>query len=145
MDKANSETSKDVGQGSETVNVGAISLTWDSQNRLAELRFSEPTVGTGPAAEVLVQAMTRWVGTESRPFGLLADTKNNPSVDAQWRAKWGEFYKLHKTSGVMAVFNMSAILRVAADLFRLAIGVNLKGFNHEKDARAWMQSQGIRA
>lgn len=120
-------------------------MTWDVETRLAVLRFSEPTIGTGPAAEVLVKAMTRWVGKEEKPFGLLADTKNNPSVDAQWRATWGAFYKIHKNTGVMAVFNMGAVLRVMAELFRRAIGVNLKGFGVEEEARAWLRAQGIRA
>lgn len=145
MEKVNSDPDKGVAQGFEVVSVGAISLTWDAKTRLAILRFAEPTVGTGPAAEILVKAMTRWVGTDSEPFGLLADTKNNPSVDARWRATWGAFYKAHRNSGVMAVFNMGAVLRVAAELFRIAVGVNLKGFGHEEEARAWLRTQGIRA
>ena len=145
MNKANSGTNAGVVQGSEVVNVGPISLTWDAGIRLAVMRFSEPAIGTGAAADTLVKAMTRWVGTDLRPFGMLADTKNNSSVDAQWRATWGSFYKAHRTSGVMAVFNTGPVLRVAAELFRLAVGLNLKAFDHEEDARAWLRAQGIRA
>src|SRR5689334_15825928 len=100
MDNANSGTDRGGAQGSEVVNVGAISLTWDPGTRLAVMRFSEPTVATSPAADILVKAMTRWVGTDSGPFALLADTENNSSVDAQWRAMWGSFFKAHKSSGM---------------------------------------------
>src|SRR5262245_30161087 len=99
MDKTNSDTTGNVAQESEVVNLGAISLTWHLKTRLAVLRYSAPTIGTGPAAEVLVKAMQQWVGTDGKPFGLLADSKNNPSVDARWRAAWGNFYKSHRTSG----------------------------------------------
>lgn len=145
MDKANWGTSAGVVARTEVVNVGAIRLTWDPASRLAVMRFSETTIGTGLAAVPLVNAMSRWVGSDSGLFGLLADTKNNPSVDAEWRATWGAFYKLHRDSAVMAVFNMGAMLRVAAELFRLAIGVNLKGFDKEEDARAWLRMHGISA
>ena len=131
-------------QGTDVVHAGAVSLIWNARTRLAVMRFAEPTVGTGPAAEILVGAMERWVDSD-RPFGLLADTRNNPSVDAQWRARWGMFFKAHKSSSVLAVFNMGATLRVLAELFRRAVGLQLKGFEREEDARAWLRAQGIGA
>ncbi len=145
MSTANRSMDGGVALAPDVVNVGAISLTWDPKTRLAVLRFSEPTVGTGPAAITLVKALEKWVGADARPFGLLADTKNNPSVDSHWRATWASFYKVHRKSGIMAVFNMGAVLRASAELFRLALGMNLKGFNREEDARAWLRAQGIQA
>jgi len=144
MDKVNSGTGGGAPRA-EVVKVGTISLSWDPGPRLAVMSFSEPTIGTGPAAASLVEAMKRWVGTDSRPFGFLVDAKNNPSVDIQWRSTWSTFYRVHKDSAVIAVFSMGAMARVAAELFRLAIGLKLKGFSQEGEARDWLRTQGIRA
>ncbi len=145
MDTPTRNTSGEKAREAEAVNAGAISLTWEPGIRLATLRFAEPTIGTGPAAQILVKAITGWAGANFEPFGLLADAKNNPSVDAHWRSTWTAFLKIYKASMIIAVFNMGAVARITAELFRIGVGLNLKGFSQEKDARAWLKTQGIRA
>lgn len=129
----------------EKVATGSIEMTWDPAARVAELHFERETHATGPHATVLVEALTRWIGPDSSPFALLGDGKNLASLDAQYRAVWGEFLREHRDACVVAFYNMGPVIRIAAEMFRLGTGLRLKAFANEKDARAWLRTMGIAA
>lgn len=129
----------------ERVNRGSIEMTWDPNPRLAVLRFHRETRATGEDARVLVDAMTRWVGTDGGPFGLLGDGERLASLDAEYRSVWGGFLRLHRDEAFTAFFNMGPVIRVAAEMFRLGTGVQLKVFADEAAARAWLRQRGIAA
>jgi len=129
----------------EKVSRGNIEMSWDPEARLAFLSFKEKTRATGPDAEALVSALTVWIGSEGKPFGLLGDGSKLGAVDAEYRAIWGQFFRKHRDDSFIAFFNMNAIVRVAADMFGIGIGLRLKGFAREQEARDWLRKNGIPA
>jgi hypothetical protein len=129
----------------ERVIVGSAEMTWDPDARLAVLGFSRETTPKGADAVVLVDALSRWIGTGGEPFGLLGDGAKLRGVDAEYRSTWSRFLRQHRANSYMAFFNMNAIVRIAADMFRIGTGLNLKAFATEAEARAWLRTVGIRA
>lgn len=127
------------------VTSGAIEMTWDSVARIALLRFNADTHATGKDAGILIEALTRWIGTDQKPFALLGDGGRLSGVDAEYRSKWGSFFRAHREDSYVAFFNMGPIIRIAAEMFRLGTGLSLKGFADEKDARSWLREKGIDA
>jgi hypothetical protein len=129
----------------ERILTGAIEMTWDPEARLAVIRFERATQATGKDAVVLVDAMTGWIGTESKPFGLLGDGGRLSGLDAEYRSVWGRFLRRHPSDANVAFFNMNAIVRIAAEMFRIGTGLRLKAFVTEADARSWLRENGIAA
>jgi hypothetical protein len=129
----------------EEVSVGAIRQTWDPEARLASIRFERETHATGRDATVLVDALTTWIGTEGRPFGLLGDGSNLSGLDAEYRSVWGHFLRRHRADSFTAFFNMGPVVRIAAEMFRIGTGLQLKAFATEDEARAWLRRMGIPA
>jgi hypothetical protein len=129
----------------ERVTVGSAQMTWDPETRLAVLGFSRETTTTGADAVVLVDALSRWIGTDGRPWGLLGDGGRLRGVDAEYRSAWSKFLRQHRADSFTAFFNMSPIVRIAADMFRIGTGLRLKAFATETQARAWLRANGIRA
>lgn len=127
----------------EKIATGTIELTWDAELRLAELHFERETHATGQHALVLVEALTRWIGSDPTPFALLGDGANLATLDAQYRSVWGAFLRQHRDRCFVAFFNMGAIIRIAAEMFRIGTGLRLKAFANERDARAWLRDMGI--
>ena len=128
-----------------TVRDGAVELSWDPTTRVAAMRFDRPTTSTGENASVLVRAMTEWVGDNREPFALLADAARLDGMDAGWRSIWGKFFRERRDRAWIAVFHMGPLIRVAAEMFRLGTRVQLKGFAHETEARAWLRKNAIAA
>lgn len=131
--------------GMDRVTTGTTEMTWTSESRLAVLSFERETHATGNDAAVLVDALTRWIGTDHKPFGLLGDGGRLAGVDAEYRAVWGRFFRQHRADSWIAFFNMAPLIRVAAEMFRIGAGLRLKAFAHEEEARAWLRRMGIPA
>lgn len=129
----------------ERVDSGAIEMTWDPEARLASLRFARETQATGQDAAVLVETITGWIGSEGRPFGLLGDGSRLSGLDAEYRSRWATFLRQHRGEAYVAFFNMNALVRIAAEMFRVGTGLQLKAFAGEADARAWLRDNGIPA
>lgn len=127
----------------DKIAVGTIEMTWDREARIASLRFAAETRGTGKDAAALIDALTRWIGTDGKPFGLLGDGGKLSGVDAAYRAAWGRFFRKHRKDSYLAFFNMNAIIRVAAEMFGLGTGLRLRAFAGEGQARAWLREMGI--
>jgi hypothetical protein len=120
-------------------------MTWDPASRVATLRFSADTHGTGKDAVALIDALTAWIADDPRPFALLGDGGRLKGVDAEYRSRWNRFLRQHRDRCFIAFFNMSALLRIAADMFRIGSGLRLKAFADEESARAWLRRVGIAA
>jgi hypothetical protein len=129
----------------DKITSGSIEMTWDSESRLAFLRFETETSATGKDAVALVEALTRWIGTNRKPFGLLGDGGRLGRVDAEYRSVWRKFFQEYREDSYIAFFNMSPIIRVAAEMFRIGTGLRLKAFADEGQARSWMREMGINA
>jgi hypothetical protein len=129
----------------DRVTSGTIEMTWDPESRLAVIRFETETKATGKDAALLVEALTRWIGIERRPFGLLGDGGKLSGVDAGYRSVWGGFFKAHRAESYIAFFNMGPLIRIAAEMFRIGTGLHLKTFAGEAEARSWLRESGIAA
>ena len=129
----------------ERVTTGPIEMTWDPDSRLAEISFERETRATGKDAIVLVDALTGWIGAEGTPFGLLGNGGKLSGLDAEYRSVWGRFLRQHRNDSIIAFFNMNAVVRIAAEMFRLGTGLRLKAFAGETEARAWLRDNGIPA
>lgn len=129
----------------DKITTGSIEMIWDSEARLAMLRFELETRATGKDAVVLVDALTRWIGTDGKLFGLLGDGARLAGIDAEYRSVWGKFFRKHREDSRIAFYNMSPFIRIAADMFRIGTGVQLKAFADEGAARSWLRGMGIAA
>jgi hypothetical protein len=124
---------------------GTIKMTWHPDSRLALLTFRADTRATGKDATLLVNALTRWIGSARTPFALLGDGKRLVGVDAEYRATWGRFLREHRDHASIAFFNMGPIVRLAAEMFRIGTGLRVKLFADEDAARSWLREGGISA
>jgi hypothetical protein len=129
----------------DRVTAGSAEMTWDAEARLATLSFARETSTTGADAIVLVDSLKRWIGTDGTPFGLLGDGGKLRGVDAEYRSVWSTFLRQHREDSYTAFFNMSAVVRIASEMFRIGTGLKLKAFATEQDARAWLRGAGIDA
>ncbi|MCI0346863.1 MAG: hypothetical protein L0221_15700 [Chloroflexi bacterium] len=129
----------------EQVTTGPILMTWDPDARLATLSFARDTRARGSDGVILVQAISGWIGTDRRPFGLLGNGERLSGLDAEYRSAWGSFLRLHRDDAFVAFFNMNAVVRIAAEMFRIGTGLRLKAFADEARARAWLRGNGIPA
>jgi hypothetical protein len=129
----------------EKVTAGDIHMTWDSESRLAVLRFERASHGTGKDAETLIGALARWVGTDGKPFALLGDGSKLAGVDAAYRSLWGKFLLQHRGHCYVAFFSMNPVVRIAAEMFRIGTGLQVRLFAREEEARSWLQGMGIAA
>jgi hypothetical protein len=131
----------------DKITSGNIEMTWEAKNRLAVLRFKSETPATGKDARLLVDAFKSWIGKEGKPFALLGDGDKLTSLDAEYRSIWAAFLRQHRGDCSIAFFNMNPLIRVAADMFRLGAGLNIRAFGQgqEEQARAWLRDQGIGA
>lgn len=124
---------------------GRTTLTWIAPARLAILRYEPGTKLEASDGAFLVQTLTRCIGDSREPFGILADYTNGRSTDAEYRAEARGFFEAHRETAHVAIFNASAAIRIAAELFRVAIGIQLHASRDEAAARAWLRSKGIGA
>jgi hypothetical protein len=129
----------------DKITVGSIEMTWDAEAHLAFMHFESETRATGKDALALVDALTRWIGMDNKPFGLLGDGGSLAGVDAEYRSVWGKFFQQHRQDSYIVFFNMSPIIRIAAEMFGLGTGLRLKAFAREVEARSWLREKGIPA
>jgi hypothetical protein len=127
----------------DKITSGSIEMTWDPESRLAFISFQSETRATGKDALVLVDALRRWIGTDYKPFGLMGDGGKLGHVDADYRSVWRKFFLEHRENVHIAFFNLSPIIRIAAEMFGVGTRLRLKTFDDEDKARAWMREVGI--
>jgi hypothetical protein len=92
-----------------------------------------------------VSALGSWVGADPAPFGLLGDGHGLRSLDAEYRSLWGRFLRRQSERCFVAFFHMGPVVRIAADMFRIGTGLQMKAFADEEPARAWLREKGIDA
>jgi hypothetical protein len=124
---------------------GPTTLTWIPPSRLAVLRYEPGTTLKASDGAFLSQTLTRCIAESREPFGVLADYTNGRSTDAEYRAEARAFFQAHRDIVYVAIFNASAVIRIAAELFRVGTGIHLNASRDEAAARAWLRSKGIGA
>jgi hypothetical protein len=129
----------------QTVTSGAAVMTWEPGSRLATIHFERAVRVTGVDGRALVGSLTGWIGTEGRLFGLLGDGGNLSGLDADYRSVWAAFFRQHRNDSRIAFFNMNPFVRIAAEMFRIGTGLQIKAFADERSARSWLRNEGIAA
>ena len=124
---------------------GSTTLIWVPDSRLAVLRYDPGTTLKAADGVFLAETLSRCIAESDEPFGVLADYTNGRATDAEYRAEAREFFQAHLDTACVAIFNASAVIRIAAELFRVAIGIRLKALPDEAAARSWLRSMGIGA
>lgn len=120
-----------------------MQLSWDPSTRLAAFRQAEHV--TRAHARALVDELTRCIGIDAEPFGLLIDATDVSTTEVGWRSTWAEFFRVHRAYCVLAIFGATAIIRVVIDAFRIATSMRMKAFSTEDEARSWLRTMGISA
>jgi hypothetical protein len=124
---------------------GSTTLIWIPGSRLAILRYDLGTTLRAADGVFLAETLTRCIAESGERFGVLADYTNGRATDAEYRAEAREFFQAHRDTACVAIFNASAVIRIAAELFRVATGIHLKALPDEAAARSWLRSMGIGA
>jgi hypothetical protein len=133
------------GPSSNHLTSGPIDITWHPGPRLAVIRYTPDTRLVGEDGAVLVNSLSGWIGSEGKPFGVLADATGVRGTNAEYRSAMGVFFKDHRDSAYVALTNMGSVVRIVTDMLRIGTGVQLKAFANESKARAWLGSHGIAA
>jgi hypothetical protein len=120
-------------------------IRWDAVSRLASVRYTDGASLTGRDGPFLVDALAGWVGTDSKPFGVLADAKGLRSTDAEYRASASRFFRARRDTAHIALINLGPVIHVVVEMFRIGTGVQLKTFADEAAARSWLRTKGIAA
>ena len=123
---------------------GSIVLTWDAEKRLAVLSYELPTDTRGQNIHTLLDALERWVGDKHETFYFLNDAGPLLNLDTEWRAAWSEFFRPHRDDSWIALYNLSAVFTIVAEMYRVAGGLRVRVFAQEPQARAWLREKGAR-
>ena len=129
----------------ETAVSGTTEIHWDATSRLAFVRYSAGAGLTGADGSFLVDALSGWIGTAGKPFGVLADGRGLRSTNAEYRACASRFFRQQRDVACDALINVSPVIYVVVEMFRVGTGVQLKSFGDEASARVWLRTMGIPA
>ena len=124
------------------VRSGTIVVSWDAEKRLAVLIYEVPTRATGEQFRPLLKVLEEWLAGDERPFYFLNDCKPLLSMDTECRALWWDFFRPRCQRAWAALYNMSPMIQIVAEMYRAATGIRMKGFSSEAAARAWLRQQG---
>jgi hypothetical protein len=121
---------------------GCIHLTWEPESRLAVLIYESPVSTKGQPIRPLIEALRAWVGADRRTFYLLNDCGPLLYLDAEWRAVWWEFFRDHRSDSWIALYNLGSLMKVVAEMYRVASGLRMEVLGTESDARVWLRQKG---
>jgi hypothetical protein len=123
----------------------SIEIALHPETRLVEVRFAPNTSLTGPHGAVIVDALKSVMGAHGERFALFADAKGVSGTDAEYRAVTGRFFGQHRDMARIALINLGPFIRIVAEMFRVGIRLQMRTFDDELSARAWLRTQGIGA
>jgi hypothetical protein len=128
-----------------TVRSPSTEITWDATSRVAFVRYTYNARLTSEDGDFLVAALTSWIGSAKEPFGVLADAKGLAATQADYRAKAAHFFRLHRDDAFIALINLGPVIHAVVEMFRVGTSIQLKTFDDEVSARAWLRLKGVSA
>jgi hypothetical protein len=131
--------------GLPAVKRGQVELSWDDDGRLARVHYGSDTTLDGEDGAFMVDALVGWIGGDGRPFGLLGDCQGLVGADAGYRSVMAAFLREHREDAMVAFFNATPFVRVAAKMYRSATGLPIEASDTQDEARAWLRARGIAA
>jgi hypothetical protein len=123
----------------------SIEIALRPDARLVEVRFAPNTSLTGPHGVAIINALESVMGAQDERFALFADAQGVSGTDADYRAVTGGFFGQHRDTARIALINLGPIIRIVAEMFRVGIRLQMRTFDDEAAARAWLRTQGIGA
>jgi hypothetical protein len=129
----------------DSVRSDSTEIHWDPEARIASVRYAAGASLTGPDGPVLVDALTRWIGGTGAPFAVLADGAGLRGTNAEYRANVSRFFRQHRQTARIALINLGPVIHVVVEMFRVGTGIQLKTFDDEAAARAWLRTKGVAA
>jgi hypothetical protein len=123
----------------------SIEIVKHPEARLVEVCFAPNTSLTGPHGAAMVDALQSVMGAHGERFALFADAEGVSGTDAEYRAVTGQFFGQHRDIARIALINLGPIIRIVAEMFRVGIRLQMRTFDNELSARAWLRTQGIGA
>jgi hypothetical protein len=128
-----------------TVTSDSTTITWHPGSRVAVVRYTAGASLVAADGAFLADALTGWIGTEGKPFAVLADGTGLRGTDAEYRASAHGFFRRHRSTSCIALIHLGPVIRIVVEMFRLGTGIQLKEFASEDAARAWLRTKGIAA
>ena len=122
-----------------------MEVSWDDKSRVAFVRYMPDSQLSEAEGDLLVEALTRWMGTARVPFALIGDAKEVKGTDGAYRARISKFFKEHRDHAFLALINVRPVLQIVAEMFRVGTGIQMKTFPNEAAARTWLRGKGIGA
>jgi hypothetical protein len=129
----------------ETVKNESTELSWSPEQRVLSVRYVAGAMLVRKDGDFLVEALRGFIGTEPLPFAVLADAAGLAGTDGEYRARASGFFRQYRTTAFIALVNLGPLIHVVVELFRVGTGIQLKTFDSETDARAWLRTKGIAA
>jgi hypothetical protein len=128
------------------VDVGdSIKIAVRRESRLVEVSFAPNTRLTRQHGTAIVEALAEVTRDGRETFGLFADAAGVAATDADYRAVTGDFFSQHRATARIALINLGPIIRIVAEMFRVGIRLQMRTFDDEPAARAWLRKEGIGA
>ncbi len=125
-----------------SIKAGAFDITWDPASRVATLTCAPGTSLGGADGVALVAALKTWVDGDTAPYAVLVDAAGIGRTEPELRAVVRAFFTAHRARLRIALYNLTPLLRVTAEMFRIGARVNLRPFATESDARSWLRENG---
>ncbi len=121
----------------------SIAIAVRPESRLVEISFTPNTTLTGQHGTAIVEALESVTGDVRATFGLFADAAGVVGTDADYRAVTGGFFSRHRATARIALINLHPIIRIVAEMFRVGIRLQMRTFDDEEAARAWLRKEGV--
>jgi hypothetical protein len=118
-------------------------ITWNPDERFAFVRYTAGITLSSADGDFLIDALTGWIGTKGDKFAVFADAAGLAGTDAGYRAKSSGFFRQHRDTAFIALTNVSPVIHVVVELFRIGTGIQLKTFANADAARSWLRTKGL--
>lgn len=129
----------------QTVESPGFAISLAVGGRVARVRGVAGASLSGDDAVALVGALRGWFSGDAEPFGVLADMRGVAGADAAYRRETLGFFRKERERAYVAAYHMGPVIRVIAEMFRLASGIELRAFAEEGRARSWLSAHGLEA
>ena len=123
--------------------VDSVEVTWNPDVRIGTVLFGSGARPSHRDGTLLVEAMTRWIGTDPKPFAILGDGEKIIGGEPGYRSVMGGFFQRQRETAYLALYNLSPELQVASQMFATGTGLHFGSFASEAEARAWLRSAGF--
>jgi hypothetical protein len=121
----------------------SVEMTWNPDVRIGTVHFGSGAKPSHRDGTLLVEAMTRWIGTDLKPFAILGDGEKIIGGEPGYRSVMAGFFHSQREKAYLALYNLSPELKVASQMFATGTGMRFGAFSSEGEARAWLRSAGF--